>query len=187
MKNRSTRILLNCFLFAAAQTLCAACRAQTSEPAAPQSSVPAPNTTDSQQAAPDKPQKQESPDPNSEDSNALGVSLLKNLVSDQKAIWTSPAHVRWADGIWLFPLAAATGGFFASDRSVPPALTTDQNKLNHYVSISNYSLYSMIGAGGGMYIWGRLSHDDHRRETGVLAGEAAIDALAVDTGLKYAF
>lgn len=161
--------------------------AQTSEPAVPRSSVPASNATESQEAVPDKPQKQESPDPNSQDSNTLGVSFLKNLVSDQKAIWTSPAHVRWADGIWLFPLAAATGGFFASDRSVPPALTTDQNKLNHYVSISNYSLYSMIGVGGGMYIWGKLSHDDHRRETGVLAGEAAIDALAVDTGLKYAF
>jgi len=48
-----------------------------------------------------------------ENKNSLGVPFLKNLVSDQKAIWTSPLRLRWADGTWLFPLAAATGGFFA--------------------------------------------------------------------------
>src|ERR1700682_5635727 len=48
-----------------------------------------------------------------ENHNALGVPFLKNLVADQKGIWTSPAHLRWRDGTWLFPLAAATGGFFA--------------------------------------------------------------------------
>src|SRR5882757_8997691 len=67
-----------------------------------------------------------------ENPNALGVPFLKNLVSDQKAIWTSPAHLRWADGAWLFPLAAATAGFLATDRAVPPALSTDPNKLNRY-------------------------------------------------------
>jgi len=120
-------------------------------------------------------------------SNSLGVEFLKHLISDQKAIWTSPAHLRWADGAWLFPLAAATGGFLASDRAVPPALTSDQTKLNRYVSISNYGLYSMVGASGGLYIWSKLSHDDHQRETGILAGEAAVDGLAVATALKYVF
>ena len=104
--------------------------------------------------------------------NSLGVQFLKNLASDQKAIWASPIHLRWADGTWLFPLAAVTGGFFATDRAVPPALSTDPNKLNQYTNLSNYELYSMIGAGGGLYLWSKLSHDDHQRETGILAGEA---------------
>jgi len=60
-----------------------------------------------------------------ENKNSLGVPFLKNLVSDQKAIWTSPTRLRWADGTWLLPLAAATGGFFATDRAVPPALSGD--------------------------------------------------------------
>jgi membrane-associated phospholipid phosphatase len=126
-------------------------------------------------------------EPVNENTNAIGVSLLKNLLSDQKAIWTSPGHLRWADGTWLFPLAAATAGFFATDRAVPPALSTDQNKLNRYTSFSNYGVYSLVGAGGGLYIWGKLSHNDHQRETGVLAGEAAINAFAVDSAMKYAF
>lgn len=187
MKRRGTRVLLNCFLFTVAQALCAKCSAQTAEQTFPQSpgtSIPA---AESQASVPNDPETRTLPKPNLEYSNPLGVAFLKNLVADQKAIWTSPAHLHWADASWLFPLAAATGGFLASDRAVPPALTTDQKKLNRYVSISNYGLYSMIGAGGGMYIWSKLSHDDHQRETGVLAGEAAIDAVAVDTSLKYVF
>jgi len=126
-------------------------------------------------------------EPVAENKNSLGVPFLKNLVSDQKAIWTSPARLRWADGTWLFPLAAATGGFFATDRAVPPALSADPKKLNRYTSFSNYGVYSLVGAGGGLYVWSKLSHDDHQRETGILAGEAAINSLAVDTAFKYAF
>ncbi len=117
----------------------------------------------------------------------LGLSLLKNIALDQKTIWTSPAHLRWADGSWLFPLAAVTGGFFATDRAVPPALSTDPNKLNRYTKLSDYGAYSLIGAGGGLYLWSKLSHDDHQRETGILAGEAAINSFAVDTAFKYSF
>jgi membrane-associated phospholipid phosphatase len=116
----------------------------------------------------------------------LGMPLVKNIVLDQKSIWISPFHVRWADGTWLFPLAAVTSGFFATDRAIPPALSTDPTKLNRYAKVSDYGLYSLVGAGGGLYIWGKLSHDDHQRETGILAGEAAIDSLVVDTSLKYA-
>src|SRR5712671_6983686 len=122
-----------------------------------------------------------------ENKNSLGVPFLKNLVSDQKAIWTSPLRLRWADGTWLFPLAAATGGFFATDRAVPPALSGDPKKLNRYSNFSNYGVYSFVGAGGGLYLWSKLSHDDHQRETGILAGEAAINSFAVDTTFKYAF
>jgi membrane-associated phospholipid phosphatase len=117
--------------------------------------------------------------------NSLGVGFLKNLVSDQKSIWTSPARLRWDNGTWLFPLAAVTAGFFATDRAVPPVLSTDPVKLNRYVSVSDYGLYSLMGASGGLYLWSHFSHDDHERETGLLAGEAAIDSLAVSTALKY--
>ena len=119
--------------------------------------------------------------------NALGMPLVKNILSDQKAIWTSPTHLRWADGTWLLPMAALMGGLFATDRAVPPALSNDPRRLGRYVSVSNYGLYSMIGAGGGLYLWGEISHDDHKRETGFLAGEAAIDALAVTSAFKYSF
>ena len=45
----------------------------------------------------------------------------------------------------------------------------------------------MVGVGGGLYLWGKVAHDDHRRETGVLAGEAAIGSLIVNSAFKYSF
>jgi membrane-associated phospholipid phosphatase len=179
--------VLNCFLFAGMQGLCATYTfAQTSDlhvSSAPQSSAlekPIPASQD-----PDQTNSKGSPDSDVYQDNSLGKEFLKHLVSDQKAIWTSPAHLRWEDGSWLFPLAAVTGGLFATDRAVPPVLSKNQAKLDRYVSISNYGLYSMVAAGGGLYLLGKITHDDHKRETGVLAGEAAINAVAVDTALKY--
>ena len=125
-------------------------------------------------------------EPPIENSNALGVSFLKRLITDQKSIWTSPAQLHWADGAWLFPLAAVTAGFFATDGSVTRVLSSDPRKLNRYTSFSNDGLYSMIGISGGLYGWGKLTHDDQQRESGVLAGEAAIDSLAVATTFAYA-
>src|SRR5258708_1367548 len=69
-------------------------------------------------------------EPGVEPSNSLGIPLLKNLMSDQKAIWTSPFHLRWADGSWRFSVAAVAGGVLATDRPVFPALSTDPHELN---------------------------------------------------------
>src|SRR6202165_5784768 len=190
MNRKKAKILVNCFLIVAAQALCSICVAQTPDPQERQSASPGKTI-----GAETRPETPDPPNGEKEDSDrqpvmgsvALGVPFLKNLVSVQKAIWTSPARLRWADAAWLFPLAAATGGFLATDRSVPPALSSDPKKLNRYTSFSNYGVYSLIGAGGGLYVLGKLSHDDHKRETGILAGEAAINSGAVDTTFTYLF
>ena len=189
MTRRNAKYALVCWLLVAGEMLCLNGNAKPQGQEASASPEPVSAEVGNKNSEIDLPTKQTDDADRSanENTNALGVSFLKNLLSDQKAIWTSPTHLRWADGTWLFPLAAATAGFFATDRAVPPALSTDQNKLNRYTSFSNYGLYSMVGAGGGLYILGKLSHNDHQRETGVLAGEAAINALAVDTAMKYAF
>jgi membrane-associated phospholipid phosphatase len=122
-----------------------------------------------------------------DDENALGMSFIKHLASDQRAIWTSPFHLHWDDAIWLVPLGEVTAGFLATDRATARAITNDPTTLNHYRNFSNYGLAGVVAAGGGMYVWGRITHDDHKRETGVLAGEAVIDSLAVDEALKYTF
>jgi hypothetical protein len=70
---------------------------------------------------------------------------------------------------------------------VPPALPSNPTALNRFTMISNYGVYSLAGAGAGLYVWSKVSHDDRQRETGILAGEAAIDSLTVGTGLQYAF
>src|SRR3984957_5516572 len=185
MTQRGAKIVLNCFLYVTVQMICGTCVAQTSE--LPVQPFPQSADVNSDPGGMNTSSQVDAQDPNRPTTNSIGIEFLKNLLSDQKAIWTSPGHLHWADGSWLFPLAALTAGFFATDRAVPPALSKNPTKLNEYVKISDYGLYSLIGAGGGIYLWSKISHDDHQRETGLLAGEAAINSYAVDTAFKYAF
>ncbi|MGA9882234.1 MAG: capsule assembly Wzi family protein [Candidatus Acidiferrales bacterium] len=119
--------------------------------------------------------------------NVLGPSLLKNIAEDQEAIWTSPAHLRLSDADWLVPLGAATGILLATDTEFSKHLSNSPSTLNRSDNISNYGLGALVGAGAGLYLWGKLTHEEHKRETGVLAGEAAIDSLAVTYVTQYAF
>jgi hypothetical protein len=43
-----------------------------------------------------------------------------------------------------------------------------------------------VGAAGGFYLWGKITHDDHKRETGLLSGEALINSFALSTAIKFA-
>jgi len=117
----------------------------------------------------------------------LGMSLLKNIALDQKVTWTSPAHLRWADGTWLFPLAGLTTLSVVTDRSFERSLSSDPQKLNRYRNLSNGGVGALVGVGAGFYLWSHFSQDDQQRETGILSAEAVIDSLVVTQGLKYAF
>ena len=119
--------------------------------------------------------------------NSVGLHLLKNIAEDQKAVWIGPKSVRWVDADWLVPLGGAAAAMFVTDSSYSRHLSNSPNRIDYSKNVSNYGLASMVGIGGGLYLWGHLTHDDHKIETGILAGEAAIDTLAPVYALKYAF
>jgi membrane-associated phospholipid phosphatase len=126
---------------------------------------------------------------NAPDRSASGIAerggLLKRFAGDQKAIWTSPLHLRANDAVWALPALAGTGAFLASDawfsRQVPAG------GIARSRSLSNYGAFSLAGAAGGMFLFGKIMHNDHAAETGFLAGEAAVNAAAVDFALKSMF
>jgi len=118
--------------------------------------------------------------------NSLGMPFLKHVVLDQKQIWTSPARIHLEDASWLIPFGGFAAGLMATDRDVSFHLSTNTSTLNRFDNISNYGLYAMIGGAGGLYLLGRVTHDEHKRETGLLAGEAALNSLAVVTAVSYA-
>ena len=92
--------------------------------------------------------------------NELGLALLKNLLNDQKAIWTSPAHLRLGDATWLVPFAGRTAGFLVTDQDASSHLSHTPSTLSHYTNFSNYGLAGMAGAGAGRYIyWDNYYHD----------------------------
>jgi hypothetical protein len=119
--------------------------------------------------------------------NSVGLHLLKNIANDQKAVWIGPKHLHWVDADWLVPLGGATAAMLATDSSYSRHLSSSPNRIKYSKDLSNYGLASIVGIGGGLYLWGHLTHDDHKIETGILAGEAAIDSLTPVYAMKYAF
>jgi hypothetical protein len=129
-------------------------------------------------------------DPTAKDANhenSLGIRLLKNISEDQKAIWTSPSHLRLVDADWLVPLGMVTGGMLATDTEYSKHLSNSSTRLRHSNDFSNYGIGAMAGVGAGFYFMGQMTHDEHKSETALLAGEAAADSFGVTYALKYAF
>ncbi len=118
--------------------------------------------------------------PGEDPDNRLVSPFIKHIVSDQKEFWTSPTRFRTKDLKWILPSAGVVAAFIASDswwsKQVNPA------HMQTSLHISDYGAYSMIGLGGASFLFGEVTHNDHLRETGLLAGEAAINS----TGVAYA-
>lgn len=119
--------------------------------------------------------------------NRVGLPLLKNIAADQKALWIGPKSLRFVDADWLVPLGSAAAAMFATDTEYSKHLSNSPNRIKYSKDLSNYGLGAMGGLTGGLWLWGHMTHDDHKIETGVLAGEAAVDSLAIFYPLKYAF
>ena len=111
--------------------------------------------------------------------------LLIDLGDDQKHIWTSPARIRLSDATWLAPLGGLTAGLLATDRDYSASLSHSASTISHYKTVSNLAIGSLIATGAGMYLVSFPAHNEHWRETGWLAGEAAINSLVVTETFKY--
>jgi len=115
------------------------------------------------------------------------TSLPHNLFQDQKSFWTTPLHMSARQWQWSVPLAFAGAGLLASDTAVERHVPSDPATVSHAVTFSTAGVAAMAGIGGGMFLWGHAVHDDQKRETGLLSGEAGIDALLETEVFKYAF
>ena len=114
--------------------------------------------------------------------------LPKAVLVDQKAIWTSPARIRRKDLIWLAPLAAATGVAIATDHYTMSSVVSQNPSFNSdNVNVSNALIGGFIAAPVALFGVGQFEHDAKARETGLLGGEALVDALVVEQGMKLVF
>ena len=113
------------------------------------------------------------------------VGHIAEFVEDQKQIWTSPSRVRTSDATWLVPVSGIAAGLFVTDRQYSASLSQKATTISHYKTVSNYGVASLIGAGAGLYLLSFPTHNEHWRETGFLAGEAALNSLVTVEALKY--
>jgi len=121
-----------------------------------------------------------------DDSARTGFSgHFVDLFEDQKRIWTSPSKIRLSDANWMVPLGGVTAGLFVTDRQFSASLNQNPTTLKHYKDFSNYGIAGMIGGAAGLYAFSFPTHNEHWRETGFLAGEAALNSLITVEALKY--
>ncbi len=122
----------------------------------------------------------------SEDSARTGFGgHIADFVDDQKRIWTSPSHIRLSDANWLVPLGGITAGLFVTDREYSASISQNPTTVKHYKTVSNYGIAGLIGGGAGLYLLSFPTHNERWRETGFLAGEAALNSLVTVEALKY--
>jgi hypothetical protein len=134
------------------------------------------------QPAASQPTPQPSPTP------SLESRFVRNILRDQRAIWTAPFNVERSDAKWLAPLGVSTAVLFATDRHSAGELAEggdNQTRLRISSDISRGGSFYTTGAiAGTFYLVGRATNNARARETGLLSAEALLDSGIVTTGLK---
>ena len=113
-------------------------------------------------------------------------SLPKNLFLDQKQFWTTPFHMTQKQWEWTPPALIVGGLFIKADENIEGHVPTSKSTVSHAVTASNAGVAALTAVGAGLFLLGHFQHNDQKRETGILAGEAAIGALADTEIFKYA-
>lgn len=113
-------------------------------------------------------------------------TLPRNLFQDQKDFWLTPFHMTKREWQWTVPLTFAGAFMLGSDTAIERHLPTSSTTISHASTASNVGAIVLVGAGAGMFAWGHLTNNDQERETGILSGEAGIDAVIEAEVLKYA-
>jgi len=130
-------------------------------------------------------QAQTPPKPKPTPPRSLERDFFKNILRDQKAIWTAPLHVERSDAKWMLPSGIGLMTLIATDRTTGDEIFESRGQLGASRGISYAgSVYGLGAVAGGFYLFGRKKNDYRARETGVLSAEALIDSVIVGSALK---
>lgn len=110
--------------------------------------------------------------------------FLRNFAGDQRTIWSSPFKARIQDLSWLVPAAGLTAGLINADAELSSRISGTGTFTKHSSTIANAGVAVAVGGTGSLYLLGKLRSDDHQQETGILAGEAAINSLVIAEAFK---
>src|SRR5689334_20995458 len=122
------------------------------------------------------------PTPNT---SSLEKDFFKNILQDQKNIWTAPLHLHRADNKWIVPGSIGLMALFTTDRITGDEMAESDGPVRASKAVSYAgSIYGIGAVAGSFYLLGRKHGDARARETGLLVAEAAIDSMIVYGGLN---
>jgi len=115
----------------------------------------------------------------------LEHEFLKNILRDQRTIWTAPAHLERSDAKWVVPGAIGLMALFTTDRITGDEIFEANRQVNASRAISYAgSIYGLSAVATTFYLVGRKNNDYRARETGLLSAEALVDTSIVTGALK---
>lgn len=113
-------------------------------------------------------------------------NVPRNLLHDQAAIWTSPLHLNEQNAIGPAILVGATALLMTTDHQVMSEHFLDKS-TNDHANTASTGLTGLLGvAPVGLYAVGWMKKDEQAQQTGVMAGEAMVDSLAMNEVFKIA-
>jgi membrane-associated phospholipid phosphatase len=126
-----------------------------------------------------------SPSPTPSATPSLEREFFRNILRDQRTIWTAPFHLHRKDAKWLIPFGIGSMALITTDRISGDEIAEFHRAVKPSRIISyGGSTYSAGVIAGTFYLVGRTKHDDRASETGLLSAESLIDSLIVVEGLK---
>ncbi len=126
-------------------------------------------------------------EPGEDPENRLLLPFLRHMTDDQREFWGSAKQLRRLEALQTFlPFAGVTGLLMAGDSWISKQVPGNANQLRRSQDFSNYGTFSLAGAALGAYALGRLTGNDHLRETGFLSSEAALNSTLIAFALKEA-
>ena len=127
----------------------------------------------------------QTPAPTPTSTPSLEREFFKNILSDQKAIWTAPLHLERSDMKWAVPSGIGLMALITTDRITGDEMfeSSRQLKASHIISQAG-SIYGLGAVASTFYLIGRKNNNYRARETGLLSAQALINSVIAEATLK---
>jgi len=113
--------------------------------------------------------------------------FAKDVIHDQKQIWTSPFRMTRQNAKWWLIFGGITGVLIATDHPSSQQLPNTGDQLAFSRGVSQLGAeYTLIPFAGGLFLSGVLTKQPKLRDTGLLGAQALLDGLIVSEVLKVA-
>jgi membrane-associated phospholipid phosphatase len=111
-----------------------------------------------------------------------------HLLHDQGGMWSSPFRATGDDMKFLLPVLIATGAALATDtRAMTQVVPTTASLNQHSTDASNVLIGGFIATPVALYGLGHFKQSPRATEAGILTGEAMLDSVVVEQGMKLIF
>jgi len=111
--------------------------------------------------------------------------FARQLLSDQRPLWTSPARVKASDIKWLAPLAGGTAFLFTQDTKISHHFDNKTSLQNTSLKVSKVGNFAPWAVPGAFLALGKATGNDRMADTGKKGFQAFAYTQAVMHVVKF--